>query len=216
MAKQRKRHRLVDAYAFPGFRPRAFVQGMFGDAWARIVTLDRRGKNGLWGVRDSAPELLRPGAPTSAGSAVRSVSDLAGSGNPPSRLPYVPCGEAGAAGVSARARTIHAPLCPLRRSALCQRDDQGRGQGTAAGVGCGQGARQAIHARATRARRQAEPSDHRDRRDLGAQGARLSHRGQRFGAAATDLVRWEGPQGGEHGRVLCVSRAKKAKRSAWR
>ena len=44
MAKQRKRHRLVDAYAFPGFRPRAFVQGMFGDAWARIVTLDRRGK----------------------------------------------------------------------------------------------------------------------------------------------------------------------------
>lgn len=44
MAKQRKRHRLVDAYAFPGFRPHAFVQGMFADAWARLVTLDRRGK----------------------------------------------------------------------------------------------------------------------------------------------------------------------------
>ena len=44
MAKQRKRHRLVDAYTFPGFRPRVFVQGMFGDAWARLITLDRRGK----------------------------------------------------------------------------------------------------------------------------------------------------------------------------
>ena len=44
MAKQRKRHRLVDAYAFPGFRPRPFVQGMFDEAWARIGTLDRRGQ----------------------------------------------------------------------------------------------------------------------------------------------------------------------------
>jgi len=47
MVKKRKRRRLVDAYAFPGFRPLATVQGMFGDPQARIVTLVRRGKKRL-------------------------------------------------------------------------------------------------------------------------------------------------------------------------
>jgi transposase len=45
MAKSRKpARRLVDAYAFPGFRPRARVRGIFGDPKARIVTLVRRSK----------------------------------------------------------------------------------------------------------------------------------------------------------------------------
>lgn len=38
------RGRLVDAYAFPGFRPLATVQGVFGDPRARLVTLVRRTK----------------------------------------------------------------------------------------------------------------------------------------------------------------------------
>ena len=44
MGKVRKRRRLVDAYAFPGFRPLATVQGMFGAPRARLITLVRRGK----------------------------------------------------------------------------------------------------------------------------------------------------------------------------
>ena len=44
MPRTRKRRRLVDAYTFPGFRPRATVQGLFGDPHARLVTLVRRGK----------------------------------------------------------------------------------------------------------------------------------------------------------------------------
>lgn len=44
MATPRKRRRLVDAYAFPGFRPLATVQGVFGDPKARLITLIRRTK----------------------------------------------------------------------------------------------------------------------------------------------------------------------------
>src|SRR3970040_43268 len=44
MARSRKRRRLSDAYAFPGFRPLAIVHGVFGDPKARIVTLVRRSK----------------------------------------------------------------------------------------------------------------------------------------------------------------------------
>lgn len=44
MAKTRKRKRLVDAYRFAGFRPLEFVGGVFGDPWARVVTLVRRSK----------------------------------------------------------------------------------------------------------------------------------------------------------------------------
>lgn len=40
----RKRRRLVDLYAFPGFQPRAGVGGVFGDPKARVVFLERRGK----------------------------------------------------------------------------------------------------------------------------------------------------------------------------
>ena len=36
--------RLWDAYAFPGFRPRPTVRGVFGDPKARVITLERRSK----------------------------------------------------------------------------------------------------------------------------------------------------------------------------
>jgi hypothetical protein len=35
---------LTDAYAFPGFRPLRSLEGLFGDRYARIVLLKRRGK----------------------------------------------------------------------------------------------------------------------------------------------------------------------------
>jgi hypothetical protein len=36
--------RLWDTYAFPGFRPRPTVRGVFGDPKARVITLERRSK----------------------------------------------------------------------------------------------------------------------------------------------------------------------------
>lgn len=35
---------LVDEYKFPGFRPRATLKGIFGDPYARVITLVRRQK----------------------------------------------------------------------------------------------------------------------------------------------------------------------------
>src|ERR1022692_3449587 len=44
MLKTPRRRRLVDAYAFPGFRAGAGMRGRFGDPQMRIVTLARRAK----------------------------------------------------------------------------------------------------------------------------------------------------------------------------
>ena len=40
----KRRRRLWDAYAFPGFRPHPTVRGVFGDPKARVITLIRRSK----------------------------------------------------------------------------------------------------------------------------------------------------------------------------
>jgi hypothetical protein len=44
MSKTRKPRRLADTYTFPGFQPLAYVQGLFGDPQARLITLVRRTK----------------------------------------------------------------------------------------------------------------------------------------------------------------------------
>ena len=40
----RRTKHLTDAYAFPGFRPLRTPKGLFGDRFARVVVLKRRGK----------------------------------------------------------------------------------------------------------------------------------------------------------------------------
>ena len=73
MPRTRKARRLVDAYTFRGFCPRATVQGLFGDPLARLVTLVRREKSNL---RHGSSRLVRPHAAPSSGSALRAVRDL--------------------------------------------------------------------------------------------------------------------------------------------
>ena len=41
MAKSKK---LEDAYCFPGFNPQPIIRGVFGDPFARVITLTRREK----------------------------------------------------------------------------------------------------------------------------------------------------------------------------
>src|SRR3990170_4585962 len=41
---EKRKRRLWDAYAFPGFRPQHTVRGVFGDPKARVITLVRRSK----------------------------------------------------------------------------------------------------------------------------------------------------------------------------
>lgn len=40
----KKRRQLVDEYRFPGYRPSAKIQGIFGDPKARVIQLERTQK----------------------------------------------------------------------------------------------------------------------------------------------------------------------------
>lgn len=44
MRSRPQKKRLLDAYRFPGFRPLDEIRGVFGDPFARVVTLVRRSK----------------------------------------------------------------------------------------------------------------------------------------------------------------------------
>ncbi len=52
-----KRH-LSEAYKYPGFRPRATIREVEGDAGTLIVRLERRSKNPLRQLRPSLSELV--------------------------------------------------------------------------------------------------------------------------------------------------------------
>ena len=45
-----KKRRLLDEYRFPGFCPRAEIQGVFGDSKARVIKLERTQKKQYAGV----------------------------------------------------------------------------------------------------------------------------------------------------------------------
>jgi hypothetical protein len=67
-----KKRRLRDAYRFPGFRPVDDLRGVFGDPYARVVTLVRRSKKRrAVRVDDSSP------AGTIEGSGVFEILGLA-------------------------------------------------------------------------------------------------------------------------------------------
>ena len=69
MPKTRKVRRLADAYRFPGFRTLQTVQGIFGDAHARLIRLVRRGKK--QSVEPVGPCI---GGGTTAGNAEPAIS----------------------------------------------------------------------------------------------------------------------------------------------
>jgi len=54
-----KKRWLLDEYRFPGFRPRAKIQGVFGDPKARVIRLERRQKK-----RHAAVAISCIGVPT--------------------------------------------------------------------------------------------------------------------------------------------------------
>jgi hypothetical protein len=85
MVTPRKR-RLRDAYRFPGFRPVDDLRGVFGDPYARVVTLVRRSKKRRAGRVDGsnpagtiegsgAFEILEPAICVSTWSSRYGVSD---------------------------------------------------------------------------------------------------------------------------------------------
>src|ERR1700730_3320165 len=146
-------------------------------------------KNGLCNLRDGPLGLVRSATTAGTRSVLREPSHLPRSGGAPCSLPSVRHREGRAVGEFSAKCAPHRALCPLRWAALSQRHDQGRGRGVESGLAHGQATREAIHARAAEAIRQASPESDWYRRDLGAQGARVPHRRERPGEAPTDLVR---------------------------
>ena len=231
MGKQR---RLQDAYRFAGLRPLATVRGVFGDPKARIVVLVRRRKKRPVAVWTMAAQLLRPPTAVGAGPVVRRHADVSGCGSAPRGLPEMRGGEARTAGVAGRQSVLHQAICLLRGTAVSGRHDQGCGRGAASGLGLGQDAGEAVHARAVAPRGYAGTTRHRDRRDLDPQRAHVPDRGQRPGSArpiwfgGTDrseasmdqFFAWLGPkkckrmQSGGDGHVEGVSQLHQAPRAA--
>src|SRR5271167_5040123 len=95
-------------------------------------------KNDLRRMRYGASHLVRPQAPAGPGFALRRPPHLPRFGGAAGGLPAVRRGEARAAGVFGRQRPAHEAFCAVRRSALPQRYDQGRGRGTEPGLANGQ------------------------------------------------------------------------------
>ncbi len=126
-------------------------------------------KNVLWNLRDDASQFLRPHAAAGAGSVERPVSHSARPRGSSGSMRPVSRGEARATGVPGRQSVLHPALCVLRGSALPLGDHQGHCRGAAPGLGRGQGAGQAVHARAAPARRHARTEGDRHRRDLDPQ-----------------------------------------------
>jgi len=144
-------------------------------------------KNRLRDLRSGAARLVRSQAAPGARSLVRRPAHLPRVRGAPRGLSALWHGEAGAARLPGRQSLLHQALRLLRGPALSGLADPGRRQGAASRRAHREGARAAVHARATAPRRDARPAGPRDRRGLDPQGAHLPHCRQRSPAAAADL-----------------------------
>src|SRR5919106_1988159 len=162
-------------------------------------------KNGVWGVRAGPAWLVRLQATPRSRSRLWRSAGLTPAPGPGGGPPALWQGETRTARLLGRQSLLYQAVRLLRGAALSGLADPGRGQGAAPGLAHREGARAAVHARATAPRRDARPSGPRDRRGFDPQGAYLPHRRQRSPAAAADLVRWDRSLRGEPGSVLRVA-----------
>ena len=135
-------------------------------------------KNGLWDLRAGAGRVVRPHATARPGSRLRRPAHLPRRRDSARGVPALWHGEARAARLSGGQSLLHQTLCLLRGTALSGLPDPGCGQGAPAGLAHGEGARAAVHARATAAGRDARAAGHRARRGLDQEGPHLPHRRQ--------------------------------------
>ena len=163
-------------------------------------------KNGVRRLRSGASGLVRPQAAPRARSALRRHADLPRFRSASRALPELRRGEARAARLAGRQPALHQALRHLRGAALPGILDQGRRPRTAPGLEDGQGPREAVHARATRAG-PARPAP----KVIGIDEISI-RKGHTYRIVVSDLVRrrpiWFGGTrslGSEHGRVLRVA-----------
>jgi hypothetical protein len=156
-------------------------------------------KNGLRLLRAGPDRLVRSAGAASSRLAVRGISDCSGTRSAARRVPLLWHSEARTAGFSRGQCALHQTLCVLCRPPLPAGIDPGCCRGAQARLGHGQDAGEAVDAGSAQACRHARAPSDRHRRDLGPQRPQLSHRGQRPGSQAADLVRRRGSVRGQHG-----------------
>src|ERR1035437_3692831 len=105
-------------------------------------------KNSLWNLFALAPELLRSETLSGARLVLWRAPHLSGVTRAPRRLSELRQGKTREAGLVSRQSILSQTLCVVGGAAVPRRDDQGCGQGTTSGLGHGQRAGEAIHARA--------------------------------------------------------------------
>ena len=198
--------------AFPDFvRSRACSASSANPerGWSRSSDAQKNGLRSLWA---DAVRLLR--SPSSPGPrpSVRRAADLRADRGAPDGVSALWSGEAGAPGLPGRQSPVHEALRVLRRQALPLRDDPGHRGGARAPLANGQGPREAVHARAAAASRNAGAEGDRDRRDLDPEAAHLPDRGERSGPDAADLVWRPGSLRGQHGPLLSGAGAQEDRR----
>src|SRR6478736_9175950 len=188
------------SYPFPG------SEGCLVIPWRWSSLFVVAEKNGLRRLRTSLSELLRQALPTCSRSLLWRQARL-------SRLPlasaavYAVLGREDRTPRLARGQsTVHQAVRVFRRPPLSPNSLEGGGRGTVPRLARGQGAGQAVHARAIASHRLSRSSSDRYRRNCHRQGTPVPHRGERPGTGPTHLVRRYGPFRSQPGRVLRLAR----------
>src|SRR3984957_7809535 len=167
-----------------------------------LSPLNAAEKNSLRGLWRSPSHVLRQAATAGPRSLVWRQTRLPLLPNSQGPVCQVWHGENRGVGVAGPQSVVYQAICLLRGPTLSSNPHQGSGRGTLPRLACRQGARQAVHARATPPRWQPCSAGDRRRRDRHCQGTPISDRGQRPGAWPCHLVRRPRSFGGQSGRVF--------------
>lgn len=164
-------------------------------------------KNNFELLRSSAPEFLRQKGSADTGYALWWEADLSGGGDTPGAVSGVWEGEAGDVDMVGEESFIHKAVRLFRGAALSLDGDPRCSRGSAFGLAYGEGIGEAVYEGTAGTCGSPRSPVHRDRRDIDTERAYVPHSGERFEAATSDLVRWNGSIGGKSKSILRVAGA---------
>lgn len=121
---------LCDAYRFKGFRPLKTIKGFFGDPVARVISLQRREKNGLWRLWKDFTSFLRPKNTAGSRQALWGFTDLLGGGTATGGLSQLWGREKRKPVMAWEKWFLYQAICLLRRKEVPEHNDPRSGQGS--------------------------------------------------------------------------------------
>ena len=145
----KNREALLDEYRFPGFCPRAEIQGIFGDPRARVIQLKRTQKKRYGAVAAQSIAVITTRRCGGYGICPAEMHGLFGGGSSAGIMPEVWEGEAGEDELACGQSFLHKAVCLLCGAEVSGDDGQGCGEGIEVGLAYGEGAGQGVHGGAT-------------------------------------------------------------------